>query len=566
MTLEWVAYALVVGLLTSVAALAAEQIARLSGRATRWAWLGGMIAALGIPLVPWRLPSLGAAKVETGLEVGSATMIGLAAGELASPGPDWLDGVIASSSTWVAPAWMAASAAMMFMLMLSWATIWRRRRGWRPRTLGGESVLLSHGVGPAVVGVLRPRIVLPMQVLDLDEDRLRLVLAHEREHLRAHDPLLLFGALMILVAMPWNPGLWWQFHRLRQAVELDCDARVVRRYEAVKQYGQLLLEVVSWAPAPVPLGAGFAESASFLKRRLRMLTSSPPRFRALKIAVLAALATTAVTAAYATPRPAAPTEPLESRLEAVLATVQPPAVEPVDTPTFTPFEVAPRLQNRAEVGRVLQASYPQALRDAGMSGTTEVWLFVDETGVVRRSRMNRSSGLPALDAAAEQVVMQMRFSPALNRGEPVAVWISIPLSFRVDAAAAEQRERAPQEVTSAAEAPPVISQDRAMPEQPVATPFEVEPRLLNRAEVGRALPSSYPTALRDAGMSGTVQVWILIDETGAVRRSRVNQSSGLPALDAAAEQVVMQMRFSPALNRGEPVAVWISIPLSFMVQ
>jgi hypothetical protein len=29
--------------------------------------------------------------------------------------------------------------------------------------------------------------------------------------------------------MAWNPLLWWQWNRLRLAIELDCDLRVLRR-------------------------------------------------------------------------------------------------------------------------------------------------------------------------------------------------------------------------------------------------------------------------------------------------------------------------------------------------
>jgi len=55
-----------------------------------------------------------------------------------------------------------------------------------------------------------------------------MVIAHEQSHLAAHDPLLLIVALFLLVLMPWNLPLWWQLHRLRYAIEVDCDSRVLR--------------------------------------------------------------------------------------------------------------------------------------------------------------------------------------------------------------------------------------------------------------------------------------------------------------------------------------------------
>ena len=99
-------------------------------------------------------------------------------------------------------------------------------------------------------------------------------------------------------------------------------------------------------------------------------------------------------------------------------------------PTFTPYEVAPELKNRAEVGRALQRYYPPMLRDAGMGGTVNVWFFIDEQGRVKDTRIDKSSGHDQLDQAALRVADIMEFSPALNREKRVQVWVSLPITFR----------------------------------------------------------------------------------------------------------------------------------------
>jgi periplasmic protein TonB len=58
-------------------------------------------------------------------------------------------------------------------------------------------------------------------------------------------------------------------------------------------------------------------------------------------------------------------------------------------------------------------------------------------------------------------------------------------------------------------------------------------------------------------------VYFLIDEEGVVAEAQVEQASGHQALDQAAVRVARQFRFSPALNRGEPVPVWVQIPIRF---
>ena len=47
------------------------------------------------------------------------------------------------------------------------------------------------------------------------------------EHVRTKDPLTLALGLAAVVVAPWNPLAWWQHRRLRDAVEVDCDRRVL---------------------------------------------------------------------------------------------------------------------------------------------------------------------------------------------------------------------------------------------------------------------------------------------------------------------------------------------------
>jgi len=114
----------------------------------------------------------------------------------------------------------------------------------------------------------------------------------------------------------------------------------------------------------------------------------------------------------------------------------PPPPEEIQTdiaaaPTFTPFTVAPALQNMTDVQRALVREYPTVLRDSGIGGTVTVWFFIDENGRVLDTRVDQSSGYQQLDDAALKVADVMRFSPALNRENRVQVWVSLPITFQV---------------------------------------------------------------------------------------------------------------------------------------
>src|SRR5690606_39266273 len=130
---------------------------------------------------------------------------------------------------------------------------------WREAEVDGEPVLLSADIGPAVVGMRRARIVMPAWVLGIDRELRRLLLLHEREHMRARDPQLLLAGLMLVAVLPWNPFVWLQFLRLRLAIEVDCDARVLRTSRDARGYGALLLEVGRQRSGGAALALAFGE-------------------------------------------------------------------------------------------------------------------------------------------------------------------------------------------------------------------------------------------------------------------------------------------------------------------
>ena len=97
-------------------------------------------------------------------------------------------------------------------------------------------------------------------------------------------------------------------------------------------------------------------------------------------------------------------------------------------------------------------------------------------------------------------------------------------------------------------------------------PSMVAPRLLNRDEVDRALESEYPPLLRDSGIGGRVVLHVRISVDGVVLEQRLHESSGHSALDRAAGSVVDVMRFAPAINRDQPVSVWVALPVTFTIR
>jgi hypothetical protein len=149
----------------------------------------------------------------------------------------------------------------------------RMRRAWREKVIAGVPVLVSHDVGPAVIGLVHHGIVVPSWVEDLEGDAQRTVMTHEREHVRAGDPLLLWMGTFLVALSPWNPALWYALRRMRHAIEIDCDARVLRTRPDARAYCALLLDVGERTLAGVAPIAALAEPSTLLERRIDAMTS-----------------------------------------------------------------------------------------------------------------------------------------------------------------------------------------------------------------------------------------------------------------------------------------------------
>jgi protein TonB len=58
--------------------------------------------------------------------------------------------------------------------------------------------------------------------------------------------------------------------------------------------------------------------------------------------------------------------------------------------------------------------------------------LIDEQGAARAIRLHASSGYPLLDKAALIAVQDWQFMPETVNGRPVAVWVEVPVRFRIN--------------------------------------------------------------------------------------------------------------------------------------
>jgi len=76
--------------------------------------------------------------------------------------------------------------------------------------------------------------------------------------------------------------------------------------------------------------------------------------------------------------------------------------------------------------------YPAASRRSGEQGRVLLRVLVGPGGRADQVEIRESSGHPRLDESARDTVRGWRFVPAKRGDEPVAAWVLIPISFRLD--------------------------------------------------------------------------------------------------------------------------------------
>jgi beta-lactamase regulating signal transducer with metallopeptidase domain len=126
--------------------------------------------------------------------------------------------------------------------------------------------------GPAVVGLISPRIVLPADDGRYSPEERELIRAHERAHVARKDPRAVAFVALAQCVCWFNPFVHLAARLLRLDQELACDAAVVlSRPRARGLYARTLLKT-QLATAPLPFGCYWpARGAHPLEVRVALL-------------------------------------------------------------------------------------------------------------------------------------------------------------------------------------------------------------------------------------------------------------------------------------------------------
>jgi len=207
-------------------------------------------------------------------------------------------------------------------------------------------------------------IVLPADYATWDSEKLRIVLAHERSHIRQGDFYLQLLAGVYAAAVWFSPLGWWLKRTLSDLAEAISDRAGLEEAADRTSYAQILLEFAA-SPRPTLIGVAMARSGSISRRIERLLNDSSfsQAFAGTRRGLVAlAVVPVALFAATALVRVDAAGQQSEQMAQVVLPTTGVVTPEIGTTPQEPP-EATPKPEAIGE-GSPAPTIAPQAAEDA----------------------------------------------------------------------------------------------------------------------------------------------------------------------------------------------------------
>jgi|TARA_B100001750_G_scaffold222329_1_gene211605 protein TonB len=139
------------------------------------------------------------------------------------------------------------------------------------------------------------------------------------------------------------------------------------------------------------------------------------------------------------PPPARPSIPIESEDEDLADDL---TIEETDLDNFDAWDAPPPPPSGPQFKFIpyddpprpitpIKPLYPDIAQEAGIEGQVLVQCFIDEKGRVKETIVLKGIPNTGLNESAVDALRKTRFRPAKQRERPVAVWVTIPVNFKL---------------------------------------------------------------------------------------------------------------------------------------
>lgn len=479
--------------------------------------------------------------------------------------------------------WLAGTAILLTRFLLALRSLRRlRNSSAQIREINGIPILQGETIAaPVTWGILRPVILVPNTFDQLPEESRDAILAHELAHIQSHDFALRTLAEIARAILWFQPLIWIARRHLRHEQELACDDRVLESGANPSAYAKLLL---NWnAGSDSLLATAFG---SHLKQRIcALLDQNTRRTRISSKALLLACPL-----ALATAIPLAAITFTETPLRQLVITFRPPTSPAMEQFAPHPQRIAQLAQNQprpsappapgtsaiavvpmpALTGSSLLVATPIAITNqtthAAIPGLGVDDFILKEDGVPQVIRFAEYQQVINSDNAISSYYV-LGYYTSNTSSNPLYRRISISLKDASLAANATLRYREGYFVGTVTVTPTDDGRfhGQAGPgSSPAAvdSPANTLPAGVTKPVLIYKIDPGYSDEARKAKYSGTVELSVLVDETGKVTAVNVVHPLGM-GLDEKAVEAVRQWRFHPATEDGKPIAVQTQISMNF---
>jgi len=283
---------------------------------------------------------------------------------------------------------------------------------------------------PMVVGLWRPRIVLPLALIrTMDSDQLLAVLLHEDSHRRRRDPLRLLAYSIIQSVLFFHP-LWPLVQRrLKDTSEFICDENSLASGLTGHRYAQALANALALnLKSPhLSVAAGLrcrtSLSARISRFNLKERKTNMLRYRLLLSLALGLLISGMLISvgfeADSLVVDSAVAGVLIENDQLYLSNDEAESNEAEDSEDMT----------NPKVTFWAKPDYPDVCRKEGITGKVFIKVLVDAEGNVKKTEVMK--GPECLQEAALEAAKKCRFDPAVKSGKKVEAWMAIPYVFKL---------------------------------------------------------------------------------------------------------------------------------------
>lgn len=340
--------------------------------------------------------------------------------------------------------WIAL--ASLFILIPLVATLRLRRRLKTARRIdlrnpdyqikqAGVRVFLSENVSmPLTTGIFGKKIYVPLLWKNWNAECQRLILHHEIAHIRRRDGFVQTLQMLAQALFFFHPLVWLLSRHMNEYREMACDdASVASRHGYPVEYSRHLVniaeELVHEQSGCFSVSALIRQKQELLNRvKYQIKEDGMKKIPKVAVASVAAVLLLLIIPLSLSCNRDAPTEKPQ-QIEGAAAT------DDGEMPVFVKHDTPPKpVGGYAAIQQNL--AYPEIARRAGIEGRVMVWAKIGTDGNVQITRIKQSLGPNGCDEAAVNAIKAVMWKPAEKDGDPVDVWVAVPVEFRLGAVGA----------------------------------------------------------------------------------------------------------------------------------